>query len=175
MRQLALQDLEAHLDFGKRMRHDLLVGRDAKSRKHQPLVRHVVDHVGVVVGIDRAHPLVHARAVAGILRLKRRFLKRLVDVSRDGARLIDREIVMLQHRHAIEGMQREMRWLAHLGLEIPKRVRRALMGEDEANNVNKGAVRKPEYDGVRHDLLRRNDVNSSLPERLCRLAQHLSP
>ena len=68
-----------------------------------------------------------------------------------------------------------MGWLAHLSLKIPKRVRRAFVHENEPDNVNKGAVRKSEYDGVRHDLLRRKDVNSPLPERLCRLAQQLSP
>ena len=58
---------------------------------------------------------------------------------------------MLQHRHAIEGMQREMAWLAHLGLEIPKRVRRALMREDQPHNVDKSAAGKAEYDWIGHD------------------------
>jgi hypothetical protein len=104
MCQLPLQNLQAHFDFGKGMRHHLLVGRDAKSRKYQALVRHVADHVDVVVGIDRADPLVHARTVAGTFRLKRRFLERLVYVGGNCARFIDGEIAMVHHRNAIEGM-----------------------------------------------------------------------
>src|SRR5262245_61528325 len=104
MRQLTLQNLEAYLDLGKGMRHHLLVGRDAKFRKYPALVRHVVDHVGIEVGIDRAYPLMHARTLASTLWLKWRFLEGLVDVGRDGARFVNREIVVLQHRNAIEGM-----------------------------------------------------------------------
>src|SRR5712671_1575732 len=43
--------------------------------------------------------------------------------------------------------------LAHLGLEVPKRVRRTLMREDEPHNVDKCAVGKAEYDGFGHDRL----------------------
>src|SRR5262245_636369 len=46
-----------------------------------------------------------------------------------------------------------MCWLAHLGLKVPKRVRHALVREDEPDNVNKGTLWKTEYDGVGHDLL----------------------
>src|ERR1700674_4271346 len=97
MPELPLHHLETHLDFGERMRDYLLIGRDPKSWEDQALVRHVVDHVRVVVGIDRADPLVHARAFANVSRLKRRSLKCLVNVGRNGARLIDGKIAMLKH------------------------------------------------------------------------------
>ena len=102
MRQLPLQDLEAHLDFRKRVRHHLLVGRDTKPWEYQALVRHVVDHVGVVVGIDRAHPLMHARTVTCVLWLERWVFECLIDVGRNGAGLIDRKIAMPQDRHPLE-------------------------------------------------------------------------
>src|SRR5437762_14102898 len=44
-----------------------------------------------------------------------------------------------------------MAWLAHLGLEIPKRVRRALMREDQSHDVNKSAVGETENDGIGHE------------------------
>src|SRR5262245_9822030 len=104
MRELTLQHLEGDLDFEKRMRHHPLIGGDAKFRKYPALVRHVVDHIGVEVGIDRAYPLVHARAIARVLRLKRRLLEGFIDVGRDSTRFVDSEIAMLQHWNAIEGM-----------------------------------------------------------------------
>src|SRR5262245_48065343 len=134
------------------MRHHLLIGRDAKFRKNPTLVRHVVDHIDVEVGIHRAYPLMHARAIASILRLKRRFLECFVYVGRDSTRFVDCEIAMLQDRHTIEWMEREMCWFPHLGLEIPKRIRHAFVREDEPDNVNVGTVRKTEHDGVRHEL-----------------------
>src|SRR5215471_3919887 len=79
--QLAFQDLKAHLDFRKRMRDDLLVRRNAELGKYPPFVRHVIDHVGVVVGVDGADPLVHARACAHVLGLQRGAVERFVDTA----------------------------------------------------------------------------------------------
>src|SRR5215510_10229338 len=133
------------------MRHYFLVGRDAKFRKNSALVRHVVNHIGVEVGIDRAYPLVHERTVASSLRLQWWFLECFIYVGRDSTGFVDGEIAMLQDRHTIERMQREVCRLAHLGLKIPKRVRHALVREDEPDNVNIGTVRKTKHDGVGHD------------------------
>src|SRR5262249_30015588 len=45
----------------------LIVGRNPKLGKDVPLVRDVVDHVGIVIGVDGTDPLVHARAIADAL------------------------------------------------------------------------------------------------------------
>jgi hypothetical protein len=71
-RQLALHHLQRDLDLRQRVRDNLLIGRDAELRKDVSLVRDVLDHVRVVVGIDCTDPLVHPRAVLGGLRLQRR-------------------------------------------------------------------------------------------------------
>src|SRR6516165_1297950 len=113
MRQLAFHHAERQFDLGQRMRHYFLIRRDAELGKHQPLMRDVIDHVGVVVGIDCADPLVHSRASAHILRRQPRPGERLVDVRSDGAGLIDSEITMLEDRHTVERMQCEMLRLAH--------------------------------------------------------------
>ena len=148
--QLALDDLQADFDLGKRVRHHLLVRRNAKLGKHAPLVRHVIDHVGVVVGIDRADPLVHARALPRARRPERRLVECLFDIGYDGARFIDREIAMLEDRHAVEGMQCEVSWFAHLRFEIPEGVGDLFMREHQPHDLNKSAAWKPEYDRVSH-------------------------
>src|SRR2546423_1037554 len=68
VRQLALHDLHPGLDLRQCMRDDLLVGGDAERREDVPLVPDVIDHVGEVVGIDRADPLVHQRAALSVVR-----------------------------------------------------------------------------------------------------------
>src|ERR1700747_2107227 len=60
-RQLALQHPKADFDLGHGMRHNGLVRLDAELREDVALMRYVVDQIGVVVTINRADPLVHAR------------------------------------------------------------------------------------------------------------------
>src|SRR5262249_18289885 len=124
-------------------------------REDVPLVRDVVDHVGVVVGVYGADPLVHARSIAGTLWLQRRFRKGFVEIGDDGACLVNREIARLQDWHAVEGMQRQMAWLAHLRLQIMERVWHLLMREDEPHNVNESAAGKAVYNDIRHAALLR--------------------
>ena len=57
---------------------------------------------------------------------------------------------MLQDWHAVEGMQRQMAWLAHLRLQIMERVGHLLMREDEPHNVDESAARKAVYNEIRH-------------------------
>src|SRR6516165_12331823 len=54
--ELPLDDLEADLDLGQRVRHDLLVGLDPELREYVSLVADVVDHVRVIVTFHRADP-----------------------------------------------------------------------------------------------------------------------
>ena len=86
------------------MRYDLFIGRNAEFRIDQPFVGHMVDHIEVVVGIDRAYPLVHARPFANVLRRQARSVKRLVDIGGNGAGFVDGEIAVPQDRDAIEWM-----------------------------------------------------------------------
>src|SRR5262249_35793652 len=53
VRQLALRYFEPYLDLREGMRHNILVGRNPKLGKDVPLVRDVVDHVGIVIGVKR--------------------------------------------------------------------------------------------------------------------------
>src|SRR5262245_6048698 len=132
------------------MRHNILVGRNPKLGKDIPLVRDMVDHIGVVIGVDGTDPLVHARAIVDVLRLQHWFRKDLLQIADDGACLINGEITMTQNWDAIERMQRKMAWLTHLRLQIMERVRHVLMREDEPNNVDKSAARKAVYNEIRH-------------------------
>ena len=72
MRQLTLYHLQRDLDLRQRVCDDLLVGRDAKLREDVTLVRDVIAHVRVVVGIDRTDPLVHPCTVLRRLWVQRR-------------------------------------------------------------------------------------------------------
>ena len=91
---------------------------------------HVVDHVGVVVGIDRADPLVHACALAYVLRRQTQSAKRLIYIRGDGAGLVDSQVAVLEDRNAVEGMQRQVLALAHHGFKVVKAVRHVLVGQD---------------------------------------------
>src|SRR5262249_18010276 len=157
------------------MRHNLLVGQNSKFGKDVPLVRDVVDHVGVVIGIYGTDPVVHARSIADTLWLQRRVRKGFVQIGDDGACLVNCEITMLQYWHAVEGMQRQMAWLAHVRLQIMKPVRHLLIREDEPHNVDERAARKAVYNEVRHApllilLWSANRHRESLRGRLLRCA-----
>src|SRR5262249_27711561 len=155
VRQFALRNCQPDLDLRQGMRHNCLVGRNPKFGKDVPLVRDVVDHVGVVIGIYGTDPLVHARSIADTFWLQRRFGKGLVQIGHDGPRLVNREIAMLQDWHTVEGMQCQMAWLAHLRLQIMEGVWHLLMREDEPHNVDESAARKAVYDELRHAALLR--------------------
>src|SRR5262249_10389272 len=155
VRQLALRNCQPDLDLRQGMRHNFLVGRNSKFGKDVPLVRDVVDHVGIEIGIYGADPLVQARAIAGIPWPQRRLRKGLLQIVDDGACLVNREITMLHDWDAVEGMQRQMAWLAHLRLKIMERVWHLLMREDEPHNVDEGAARKAVYNEFRHAVILR--------------------
>lgn len=53
---------------------------------------HMKDHIGVVVGIHRANPLVHARSLPDILRRQSWSIKRFIDIGSDGTGLVDGKI-----------------------------------------------------------------------------------
>src|SRR5215831_2024275 len=122
------------------MRYDLFIRGYAKLRKHQAFVRHVINHVRAVVGINHADPLVHAGPTRNVSGLQGQPRKSLVDIGDDGARLIHREIAMPQDRHAIEGMQCQMALLAHFRLEVMERVGHLFVGEDEPHDVDECAA-----------------------------------
>src|SRR5215468_3274404 len=132
------------------MRYDRFIRGYAKLREYQPLVRHVIDHVRVVVGIDHTDPLVHAGPTRDVSWLQGRARESLVDIADDGARLIERKIPMAQDRHAVEGMQCEVAWLAHLGLEVVECVRHLFVGEDQPHDVDECAAWKPVNDWIGH-------------------------
>src|SRR5262249_50608385 len=153
VRERAFRNCQPDLDFRQGMRHNLLVGCNSKLGKDVPLVRDVVDHVGVVIRVYGADPLVHARSIADVLWLWARFRKGFLQIAEDGACLVNREIAMLKDWHAVERMQREMAWLAHLGLQIMEPVGHLLMREDKPHNVNESAAGKAVHNYIRHAAL----------------------
>src|SRR5690349_24873512 len=92
----------------------------------------------------------HARSIAGAVGLQPRFRKDLLKISDDGARLINREIAMSQNGYAIERMQGEMGWFAHLGFQIMKPVRHLFVRKYEPHDVHERAARKAVYNEVGH-------------------------
>src|SRR5262249_36254995 len=69
VREGALRNCQPDLDLRPGMRHNFLVGWNSKFGKDVPFVRDVVDHIGVVIRVYGADPLVHARSIADILWL----------------------------------------------------------------------------------------------------------
>jgi hypothetical protein len=114
------------------MRHDLLVGFDAELREYVSLVADVVDHVWVIVAVHRADPLVHQRPVARLRGLQRRPREHLLEVGDDRARLIQHEVGVLEDRHAVERMQREVLGRTHVGFEVMERVRHFLVRQHQS-------------------------------------------
>src|SRR5262249_31179837 len=162
------------------MRYDLFIRGYAKLWEYQALVRHVINHVRVVVGIDHTDPLVHAGTARDVSRLQGQPRKCLVNIGDDGARLVHREIAMSQDRHAIEGMQSQMAWLAHRRLEVMERVKHLLVGENQPHDVDECATWKPVNDWIGHITLldfgcrrRKRLVVSLPPKRLGRFAKRL--
>ena len=102
---------------------------------------HMKDHIGVVVGIHRADPLIHARPLPDILRRQSRSIKRFIDIGGDGAGLVDGKISMPEDRHAIERMQSQMLRLAHdrLGRES---IGDIFVRQDQTDDVDIGASRE---------------------------------
>src|SRR5262249_45336964 len=84
-----------------------------------------------------------------------RVRKGFVQIGDDGACLVNCEISVLQYWHAVEGMHRQMAWLAHLRLQIMERVWHLLMREDEPHNIDESAARKSVYNEIRHAALLR--------------------
>jgi hypothetical protein len=113
----------------------------------------VIDHVRVVVGIDRADPLVNARALPWARRAQGDVIERLFNVVHDGACLVHGEIAVLEDRHAIEGMQRQVSWFAHLRFEVAEGVGDILVGKHHPHDLNKGAAWKSKYNRIRHFFL----------------------
>ncbi len=179
MAKRLLQDLECALDLGQCVSNHFLVAGNSQLREHQPLVRDVVDHVRVVVGIDRTDPLVHARACPDIFGLQGRPFKRFIDIGRDCAGFVERKIAVLKDRDAIERMQREVAGRAHLRFEIAEAMGNAFMGEHQPDDMDIGAAWETKYDDVGHGggfrgmnlspgqaefALQTNHVFSSLPQ-----------
>ena len=69
MSELPFSDLQRQFYLRKSVRYHIFARGNAKLRKNQSLVCDVVDHVRVIVGVDRAVPLIHPRAVANVLGL----------------------------------------------------------------------------------------------------------
>src|SRR5262245_43396892 len=113
-------------------------------------MRHMVDHVGVVVAIDGADPLIHAAARANVLRRQPRSTKRVVDIRGDGAGFIKGETVVPQDWYAVKRMQRQMLRLAHHRFKIVEGVGHVLVREHEPYDVHKGASWKTKDDRVGH-------------------------
>src|SRR5262245_50516957 len=116
-------------------------------------MRHVIDHVRVVVGIDRADPLVHERALSWACRAQGDVIERLFNIVHDGACLVHGEIAVLENRHAIERVQRQVSWFAHLRFEVAESVRDILMSDHQPYDLNKCAARESKYNRIRHLLL----------------------
>src|SRR5262249_28335384 len=98
------------------MRYDLFIRGYAKLREYQAFVRHVINHVRVVVRIDHTDPLIHAGPTRDVSGLQGQAWESLVDIGDDGARFVDGKIRVPQDRHAVEGMQCQVAWPAHLRL-----------------------------------------------------------
>src|SRR5262245_27235130 len=116
-------------------------------------MRHVIDHVRVVIGIDRANPLVHARALPWACRAQGNVIERFFNVVHDGACLVHREITVLENRYAIERMQRQVSWFAHLRFQITESVGDILVSEHQSYDLNKSAAWESQYNRIRHLFL----------------------
>jgi hypothetical protein len=143
MRQLAFHHFQRDLDLRQRVRDDLLVGRDAKLREDVTLVRDVVAHVRVLVGIDCTDPLVHSRAALGGLWSQRRRRKHLFQIADDRACLVEREVAVLQDRHPVERVQHEMYRRTHVGFEVAECVRQVFVRQDQTRDLDESAAGKP--------------------------------
>src|SRR5499427_10833589 len=148
------------------MRYDLFIRRYAKLREYQAFVRHVVNHVRVVVGIHHTDPLIHPRPTGDVSGLQGQAWEGLVDIGDDGARFVDCKIPVSQDRHAVEGMQCQVNWLAHLGLEVMERVGHLFVGEDKPHDVDECAAWKSVNDWIGHVALLDSGY-SSLQNRGC--------
>src|SRR5215831_721148 len=73
---------------------------------------------------------------------------------------------MPQDRHAIEGMQCQMAWLAHLQLEVMERVGHLFVGENQPHDVDECAAWKSVNDWIGHVRLLDSGC-SSLQNRGC--------
>src|SRR5262245_50559819 len=131
----------------------VFVGRDAELRKDQPFMSHVIDHVGVVVGIDGTYPLIHTRPRADVLRCQSRPPEGFIDVRSDGASLVDHEIAVPEDRNAVERMQRQVFGLAHHRLKVVKLIRYVLMRQNQTDNVDIRASWKAVDNWISHLLL----------------------
>jgi len=69
-------------------------------------------------------------------------VKNLVDIERDCRRLVNPEARVIQDRHPVEWVQRQVGRAAQFGFEIMKIERDLLMRQDEPDDVDKGADRK---------------------------------
>src|SRR5258705_3096863 len=102
----------------------------------------MIGHVGVVIAADRADPLMHPGALAQILWLKCGTDEGFVDIEDNRRGLVDAETRVIQDRHPVERVQRQMARAAHLRLEIVKIESDVLVRQDEPDDVDKGADRK---------------------------------
>src|SRR5204863_6534058 len=82
-----------------------------------------------------------------------RAVEHLVDIGRDRARLIEREIAVLKDRHPVKRVQREMRRCPHLWFEIAEDVRHCFVLEHQPRDVDKGTARKSIYGDRWHWVL----------------------
>src|SRR5262244_3378869 len=94
--------------------------------------------------------MVHPSAVANVFGLQRRFGKGILQISDDGACLVNGEIIMPQDRHTIEGMEREVTGFSHFRLQVMERVGHIFVSEDQPHGVDKGAARKAIDDWIGH-------------------------
>src|SRR5262249_12244754 len=80
-------------------------------------------------------------------------IERLFNVVHDGTCLVHHEITVLENRYAIERMQRQVSWFAHLRFEVAESVGDILVGEHQSHDLNKSAARESKYNRIRHRIL----------------------
>jgi hypothetical protein len=94
--------------------------------------------------------LVHQRPVARLRGLQRRQREQLLEIGHDRARLVQHEVGVLEDRHAVERMQREVLGRAHVGFEVVEPVRHLLVRQHQLYDVHEAAGRKAENRDVSH-------------------------
>ncbi len=138
--------------------HGRLDGRQVGLLTHQGRfdqaleADHIVDALKQVPVVD-VHQLIHPRGGARIARSQGQARRHPVDIAQDGLGLVEREAVVLQGRHACEGVARDIGLLAMIaGLQPLQAPGRALFLKGDQGSAAKGAAGNEVQDKRRHGV-----------------------
>jgi hypothetical protein len=141
--------------LGHRGRNGGLVGRKPHhARSHHAVKDDDIADAGEQIPVVDIHHLIHARRALGIGRRKRRRRQHAVEVAQDGLGLVEDKTIMLQHRHAPEGMAGKVfRRLKAAGRQRRETIGRALLFQHRQHGACERAARNGMDRKFRHDDL----------------------